>query len=132
MVPWVLLKLLFKNSVSRKRAGQSSPKFQKVIKGSQSAQKCKKFQKIPVSPRKNTKRSVRQKEPKKSTATQAISQTAPQPINQAMASNSTIAKQQQMPTPKLKLGGAVGTSEIFLEKWGFSRSAGPKHTKFLG
>ncbi|GBO33225.1 hypothetical protein AVEN_198339-1 [Araneus ventricosus] len=74
----------------------------------------------------------RQKEPEKSTATQAISQTAPQPINQAMASNSTVAKQQQMPTPKLKLGGAVGTFEIFLEKWGLSRSAGPKHTKFLG
>ncbi|GBO25017.1 hypothetical protein AVEN_22384-1 [Araneus ventricosus] len=73
-----------------------------------------------------------QKEPEKSTASQAISQTAPQPINQAIASNSTVAKQQQMPTPKLKLGGAVGTSEIFLEKWGLSRSAGPKHTKFLG
>ncbi|GBO38438.1 hypothetical protein AVEN_74003-1 [Araneus ventricosus] len=74
----------------------------------------------------------RQKEPEKSTATQAISQTAPQPINQAMASNSTVAKQQQMPTPKLYLGGAVGTSEIFLEKWGLSRSAWPKHTNFLG
>ncbi|GBO13192.1 hypothetical protein AVEN_237359-1 [Araneus ventricosus] len=82
--------------------------------------------------RKKHQKVRRQKEPEKSTATQAISQTAPQPINQAMASNSTVAKQQQMPTPKLKLGGAVGTSEIFLEKWGLLRSAGPKHTKFLG
>ncbi|GBN74715.1 hypothetical protein AVEN_126380-1 [Araneus ventricosus] len=72
----------------------------------------------------------RQKEPEKSTATQAISQTAPQPINQAMASNSTVAKQQQMPTPKLKLGGAVGTSEIFLEKWSLEIRRAKTHQTF--
>ncbi|GBM91598.1 hypothetical protein AVEN_164203-1 [Araneus ventricosus] len=116
MGPWVLLKLLVKNSVSRKRTGKSTPKFQKVIRGSQSAQKCKKVSKIPVSPRKTTKRSIRQKEPEKSTTAQAISQAAPQPIKQAMASNSTVTKQQQKSTPKFKLGGAVGTSEIFSEK----------------
>ncbi|GBO20167.1 hypothetical protein AVEN_24477-1 [Araneus ventricosus] len=45
MGPWVLLKLLVKNRVSRKRTGQSTPKFQKVIRGSQSEKKCKKVSK---------------------------------------------------------------------------------------
>ncbi|GBN62722.1 hypothetical protein AVEN_271295-1 [Araneus ventricosus] len=116
MVSWVLLKLLFKNSVSRKRAGRSSPKFQKVLRESQSAQKCKKVSKNSSKSTKTTKTSIRQKEPEKSTTAQAISQAAPQPIKQAMANNSTVAKQQHKSTPILKLGGAVGTSEIFSEK----------------